>query len=244
MPTIRCVDSCAAQRLRRADHVTIDDSQCDPPDRPAIPPKKRTPMQLYLRHLFYNVLTRNSSDKVLKLVRKLHWEDPAIVAKLHSAFTKVHKIKYSNVHLFAVLLYDLGRYHPDFSVAVIDEVLENIRVGMEVNNFKYNQQRVATIKYLGELYNYRVIDSRVVFDTLWSLVTFGHRQSPSPELGYHETIADSSSCTPPSSRRSSLPRRSLAHRPTGRLLPRAPRLHLARHVRLMFRTWSAQEEVG
>lgn len=35
-------------------------------------------MQLYLRHLFYNVLNRNSSDKVLKLLRKLHWEDPAV----------------------------------------------------------------------------------------------------------------------------------------------------------------------
>ena len=35
-------------------------------------------MQLYMRHLFYNALTRNSSDKVLKLVRKLHWEDPAV----------------------------------------------------------------------------------------------------------------------------------------------------------------------
>ncbi|GAA6012801.1 hypothetical protein JCM11491_002566 [Sporobolomyces phaffii] len=157
--------------------------QCDPPDRPAIAPKERSPMQLYIRHLFYNVLTRNSSDKVLKLVRKLHWEDPAIVRKLHNAFVKVWKIKYSNVHLFAVLLYDLGRYHPDFSVSVIDDVLENIRVGMENNNFKYNQQRVATIKYLGELYNYRVIDSRLVFDTLWSLVTFGHPEGrPWPDV--------------------------------------------------------------
>ena len=92
------------------------------------------------------------------------------------------KIKYSNVHLFAVLLYDLGRFHPDFSVAVLDDVLENVRTGMEINNFKYNQQRVATVKYLGELYNYRVVDSRVIFDTLWSLVTFGHRKCFLPDL--------------------------------------------------------------
>jgi len=58
--------------------TSVDILQCDPPDRPAIPPKERTPMQLYLRHLFYNVLNRNSSDKVLKLLRKLHWEDPAV----------------------------------------------------------------------------------------------------------------------------------------------------------------------
>lgn len=117
--------------------------------------------------------------------------------KLHSAFTKVWKIKYSNVHLFAVLLYDLGRYHPEFKIGIIDEVLENIRVGMEVrrilfsswssiltrggmqvNSFKYNQQRIATVKYLGELYNYRVVEPPVILDTLWSLVTFGHRMSP------------------------------------------------------------------
>jgi regulator of nonsense transcripts 2 len=169
-------------------------------------------MQLYIRNLFYHVLMRNSSDQVLKLARKLHWEDPAarppfslahstltlvhpqIVRKLHSAFTKVWKIKYSNVHLFAVLLYDLGRYHPEFKIGIIDEVLENIRVGMEVrprptpkstrtlttggmqvNSFKYNQQRIATVKYLGELYNYRVVEPPVILDTLWSLVTFGHR---------------------------------------------------------------------
>ncbi|GAA5853891.1 hypothetical protein JCM8547_007487, partial [Rhodosporidiobolus lusitaniae] len=155
--------------------------QCDPPDRPAIAPKERSPMVQFIRHLFYNVLNRNSSEKVLKLVRKLHWEDPAIVRKVHNAFVKVWKIKYSNIHLFAVLLYDLGRYHPAFSVSVIDDVLENVRTGMEVNNFKYNQQRIATVKYLGELYNYRVIESRLVFDTLWSLVTFGHPEGrPSP----------------------------------------------------------------
>lgn len=57
-----------------------------------------------------------------------------IVDKLHSAFTKVWKIKYSNVHLFAILLYDLGRYHPDFNIRVLDEVLENIRIGMEVGS--------------------------------------------------------------------------------------------------------------
>lgn len=197
----------AAMNLDERQAAMLDNAyyQCDPPDRPAIPPKERTPMQLFIRHLFYHMLNRNSSDKVLKLVRKMHWQDPEVccreyypladcvtarqradtpspdtrqvVRKMHNAFTKVWKIKYSNVHLFAVLLYDLGRFHPDFSVAVLDDVLENVRTGMEVNNFKYNQQRVATVKYLGELYNYRVVDSRVIFDTLWSLVTFGHRKS-------------------------------------------------------------------
>ena len=38
---------------------------------------------------------------------------------------------------------------------------------------KLNQRRVATIKYLGELYNYQMIEADVIFNTLYSLITFG-----------------------------------------------------------------------
>lgn len=47
--------------------------------------------------------------------------------------------------------------------AVVDGVLEDIRVGLEVNHPKFNQRRVASVRYLGELYNYRVIESTVIF---------------------------------------------------------------------------------
>lgn len=68
-----------------------------------------------------------------------------IVAKLHSAFTKVWKIKYSNVHLFAVLLFDLGRYHPAFMTSVVDEVLENVRAGMEVSRLTRVRHRLCLL---------------------------------------------------------------------------------------------------
>lgn len=49
---------------------------------------------------------------------------------------------------------------------------------LQHNNFKNNQQRVSTVKYLGELYTYRSVESRVILDTLWTLATFGHRKHP------------------------------------------------------------------
>lgn len=76
-----------------------------------------------------------------------------------------------------MLTYDLQRYHPAFAVHVVDQVLEDIRRGLEQNLFKFNQHRVASVKYLGELYIYRLVGSNVIFDTLWALVTFGHRES-------------------------------------------------------------------
>jgi hypothetical protein len=89
-------------------------------------------------------------------------------------FTKPWKVSYGSITLVAMLAYDLQRYHSKFCVDIVDQVLENIRLGMEQNIYKNNQKRVATVKYLGELYIYRLVNSRVIFDTLWSLVTFGH----------------------------------------------------------------------
>ena len=44
---------------------------------------------------------------------------------------------------------------------------------MEINLPKYNQRRVAMVKYLGELYNYRMVESGDIFRTLYLLITFG-----------------------------------------------------------------------
>jgi regulator of nonsense transcripts 2 len=95
---------------------------------------------------------------------------------LHKVFTKPWKVKFGNVSLLAMLTYDLQRYHAGFAIAVVDQVLEDARRHLEQNLYSTNQRRVATIKYLGELYIYRLLSSGIVFDTLWSLVTFGHRK--------------------------------------------------------------------
>jgi regulator of nonsense transcripts 2 len=49
-----------------------------------------------------------------------------------------------------------------------------------MNIFKHNQRRIATVKYMGELYNYRMIESALVFDTLYTIVTLGHGK---PKMG-------------------------------------------------------------
>ena len=49
----------------------------------------------------------------------------------------------------AMLVFDLQRYHPQFTVDVVDQVIEDVRFGMEQNLYKRNQRRVASIKYLG-----------------------------------------------------------------------------------------------
>lgn len=63
----------------------------------------------------------------------------------------------------ASLLSGLVGYQEEIGTKVVDGVLEDIRLGMEINLPKFNQRRVAQIKYLGELYNYRMVESADVF---------------------------------------------------------------------------------
>ncbi|KAI8992403.1 armadillo-type protein [Pilobolus umbonatus] len=148
--------------------------QANPPDKPAIHIKERTPMELYIRKLIHVDLSKKTLDKTLKQLRKLHWEDPQLVSMLTKMFQKIWKVKFGNIHLMAILASGLSKYHPEFGVQIVDGVVEEIRIGMEMNIFKHNQRRIAVVKYLGELYNYRMIESPLIFDTLYSIVTFGH----------------------------------------------------------------------
>lgn len=63
----------------------------------------------------------------------------------------------------ANLLSGLVTYQEEVGTRVVDAVLEDIRLGMEVNLPKFNQRRVSQIKYLGEMYNYRVVESSDIF---------------------------------------------------------------------------------
>jgi hypothetical protein len=51
-----------------------------------------------------------------------------------------------------------------------------IMTDRQENIFKFNQRRLTSVKYLGELYMYRAVSASVIFDTLWSLISFGHRK--------------------------------------------------------------------
>ncbi|KAK8434510.1 armadillo-type protein [Phyllosticta citricarpa] len=165
-----------AQHLGQQERMMIENAiyYVNPPERAAIEQKERTPIELFLRKLVYLDLSKRSLDKIVKQIRKLHWEEDEVVAILHKIFSKPGKIKYSNIHLLAVILSALHRHHLDFCISVIDDLLESITFGLELNEFKFNQKRIAEVKYLGELYVYKMVDSPTIFDTLYKIVTFGH----------------------------------------------------------------------
>jgi regulator of nonsense transcripts 2 len=171
------------QHIGQQERMVIENAiyYVDPPPRPAIQQKDRTPMEQYIRRLIYLDMNKRNYTKILKAIRKLHWEEQEVVDILERVFSKPVKVKYGSIHLLAILVSAMYRYHQDFVIGVVDNVLEQITLGLEQNDFKFNQKRIAEVKYLGELYNYKMIDSPVIFDTLYRIVTFGHEGgTPNP----------------------------------------------------------------
>uniref|UniRef100_A0A251V8M7 Putative armadillo-type fold protein n=1 Tax=Helianthus annuus TaxID=4232 RepID=A0A251V8M7_HELAN len=128
--------------------------------------------KFYIRKLLFTDLDKSLIEQVLRQLRKLPWSE--CQPYLLKCFWKVHKGKYGQIHLIASLTARLSRYHDEFAVAIVDEVLEEIRLGLEVNEYGMQRRRIAHMRFLGELYNYEHVDSSVVLDTLYLILIFGH----------------------------------------------------------------------
>ncbi|XP_072309952.1 regulator of nonsense transcripts 2 isoform X3 [Eucyclogobius newberryi] len=155
---------------------------CNPPPIEKTVRKKRPPLQEYIRKLLYKDLSKVTTEKVLRQMRKLPWQETETKSYLICCMVNIWNVKYNSIHCVANLLAGLVAYQEDVGIHVVDGVLEDIRLGMEVNQPKFNQRRISSAKFLGELYNYRMVESAVIFRTLFSFICFGVNQDGTPSL--------------------------------------------------------------
>lgn len=153
--------------------------QCVPPERQAKKRKDEPALHQYIRKLIYLDLNKNTVKYALKQLRKIPWDSQNELFLLN-CLLKVHKGKYNNIHLVASLISALASYHELMGIMLVDSLLEAIRLNMEENNFNNQQKQVMNVKFLGELYNYCMVESQLIFDTLYNLLTFGHSDTQEP----------------------------------------------------------------
>ncbi|CAF4014532.1 unnamed protein product, partial [Adineta steineri] len=146
---------------------------CNPPEAREIEKKIRSPIQEYLRRLLFKDLNKITTEKVLRHVRKFNWVDPEFRSYATKCLASPYSVKFNSIQCLASILSGLSHFYDDIAIEVLDNILDDIRSGLEINIPKFNQRRLCMIKYLGELYNYRVVDSIIIFRTLYLLITYG-----------------------------------------------------------------------
>uniref|UniRef100_A0A672QXF2 UPF2 regulator of nonsense mediated mRNA decay n=1 Tax=Sinocyclocheilus grahami TaxID=75366 RepID=A0A672QXF2_SINGR len=119
---------------------------CNPPPMEKTVRKKRPPLQEYIRKLLYKDLSKVTTEKVLRQLRKLPWHDADEKSYLICCMINIWNVKYNSIHCVANLLAGLVAYQEDVGIHVVDGLLEDIRLGMEVC--------VSSQKYTGKIGNF------------------------------------------------------------------------------------------
>lgn len=70
----------SVQHIGQPERMLIENAiyYVDPPERASIQQKERTPTELFIRKLIYVDLTKRNYTKILKQIRRLHWEEPEV----------------------------------------------------------------------------------------------------------------------------------------------------------------------
>ena len=153
--------------------------QCKPPERKARQQKEYPPMYQYVRKLLFKDLKDDTTEKVLKILRRLPWQEKETEEYVFKCCTKV--ARHRNLEPLCDVLAGLNRYHDKLCIRVVDATLEWLQLGLESNDFRVFQRQVAFSKFLGTLYTYNLVNSALVFDVLYSFLNFGHSLPPSKE---------------------------------------------------------------
>lgn len=123
--------------------------------------------------MIYTELSKSTISNVLRKLRKLDWNNKTtsnfVIATLSSAWN----IKFYNIAVLAQLLSSIFHAHSKIVLMVLDTILEDIRLGMQMNSIEYNQRRISSIKYLAECFNFNLVDSTLLFSVMYSLITYG-----------------------------------------------------------------------
>lgn len=144
-----------------------------PPEGKRKQVKDKEPLEQFTEYLVFDLLHKEEDeDKLVKLVRKLPWDGPAPGWLKRCLLDLNMHANYESLYQVASLLSMMAKYRDFFVIDVIDALFENIQMGIERNDFREMPLRVRQMKLLGELYNYRLVDSTLIFDTMYQLI--GH----------------------------------------------------------------------
>lgn len=135
--------------------------------------KSRPPLHEYIRHLIYNRLSPSNVRWIMNQFLKLPWDDE-LEEYIIKKFVKISRARFSTIPYAASLVAALQKHRPGFGIGIVDGLLESIRSGMEKNDGRESQSRIAEIHLLGEMHKSGVVDEGIIYTTLYQIITLGH----------------------------------------------------------------------
>lgn len=149
------------------------------------PPQKKTekkikilsPMEEYIKELLLDRLDKSNISFVSKQLMRLPWSDESIdcgeiVVKYMLKVCR--RGRYNSISSVASLVSSCKKGKPEVCTRIIDTLLEELRFIMEKPSMRDQQRAIVYAKLFGELHNFSLVSSQIIFGQLYDFVNFGH----------------------------------------------------------------------
>ena len=159
--------------------VLIDNAigRCKPPQMSAIVEDQRPTLKRYIDYVIHNQLSRLSLERVVHQLRKLPWRaGPGathVVRWIIASLLDCACEKYHAIPMIACVLSALAHHYENEMLRALDTALNLARCTVDRDDSREAQRRLSVMKLLGELYNYALLDSSMVFRMLYVVVPRG-----------------------------------------------------------------------
>uniref|UniRef100_A0A1I7ZPT8 MIF4G domain-containing protein n=1 Tax=Steinernema glaseri TaxID=37863 RepID=A0A1I7ZPT8_9BILA len=114
----------------------------------------------------------NQKANRVATLRKIDWADDDIGAFALEVISDPTNVPFGNINQLAQCVAALSEHHEWLCEEVLDNVLERVRLALEIGVLTVSQQAVANVAYLGFLYNYEVCECKILMQVLYQLISF------------------------------------------------------------------------
>jgi regulator of nonsense transcripts 2 len=158
------------------------------------PPKQRAKQQVellkeekFLHYLIRTQLKESNTSIIATLIKCMDWNNPVIYHRIQTIFSSPGDVNYTDIRNLALVMKELTHNHNKaLKVFVVDQLLEDITVGLEENDYQQLRKRLSQVIYFIELMNLRLISQDYLFPLLYKIVCFGHPNNHPSREGYCE----------------------------------------------------------
>lgn len=122
-------------------------------------------------------------DHLIISIRKLPFSNPVeeVERFIIKYSMRLARHKYVVIGSLADLLAGLQKFRPNLIIRLVDHLFEEIFRGLDSPYKRDHQRMIGYVRLLGELYNYAILSSSVIFDTLYVLINYGHAKDVASE---------------------------------------------------------------
>lgn len=155
--------------------------------------KVRTIEEEYIKYLILSEMNKDNVKKVAAILRKMNWNSPTsieankeegkilvqvVISHENYIFKYIYKLlvkgKIAQIDMACILLIHLKDSHPNLIINILQTLLEELRIGLERQDFEDNQHKLHICTILGQFYNYKLISTDHIFWILFFILMYSH----------------------------------------------------------------------